>query len=162
DATRIDAVLNLVGELVIGKSMLHQTMTEFDKAFPKNALKGRFADAMAFQARIINDLQKSVMKIRMVPVEQLFRRFPRLVRDVAMDVVRTVLGRLKGAVDIKSEPGKGTTFYLRVPLTLAIIKALLFRVGQRMYAVPLASVLEITRASQSEVHVVDQHHVIHL
>ena len=38
---------------------------------------------MAFQARVLNDLQRSVMKIRMVPVEQLFRRFPRVVRDVA-------------------------------------------------------------------------------
>ena len=38
---------------------------------------------MAFQARVLNDLQRSVMKIRMVPVEQLFRRFPRMVRDVA-------------------------------------------------------------------------------
>ena len=38
---------------------------------------------MAFQARVLNDLQRSVMKIRMVPVDQLFRRFPRMVRDVA-------------------------------------------------------------------------------
>ena len=83
DADRIDAVLNLVGELIIGKSMLHQTMNEFDKRFTKDPLRFRFADAMAFQSRIINDLQKSVMKIRMVPVEQLFRRFPRVVRDIS-------------------------------------------------------------------------------
>ncbi|HEY6249448.1 MAG TPA: Hpt domain-containing protein, partial [Candidatus Angelobacter sp.] len=83
DAERIDSVLNLVGELIIGKSMLHQSMNEFERKFPKDPLRSKFADAMAFQARIINDLQKSVMKIRMVPVEQLFRRFPRLVRDVA-------------------------------------------------------------------------------
>src|SRR5262249_20953196 len=51
--------------------------------FAKDGLHGRFGDALAFQARVLNDLQKSVMKIRMVPVEQLFRRFPRLVRDVA-------------------------------------------------------------------------------
>ena len=38
---------------------------------------------MAFQARVLTDLQKSVMKIRMVPVEQLFRRVPRVIRDVA-------------------------------------------------------------------------------
>src|SRR5690349_15533790 len=82
DAERIDTVLNLVGELIIAKSMLHQAVSEFERRFPKDTLKTRFADAMAFQARIMNDLQKSVMKIRMVPVEQLFRRFPRLVRDV--------------------------------------------------------------------------------
>ena len=295
DAERIDAVLNLVGELIIAKSMLHQTIAAFDKRFPKDPLKMRFADAMAFQARVLNDLQKSVMKIRMVPVEHLFRRFPRVVRDVAkscgkdvnlvitgqdtdldksildmlaeplahlvrnsvdhgielpeerlqagkavqgtvrlaayhqgnqivieiaddgrgidrdrlvakaiekgiltqsaagdmteqgaldlifhpglstadqvtsisgrgvgMDVVKTVLDRLKGTISIKTEEAKGTTFYLRVPLTLAIIKALLFRVGERMYAVPLASVVEITRAAQSEVHRVEGHDVIRL
>src|ERR1700741_4003525 len=45
---------------------------------------------MAFQARVLNDLQRSVMKIRMVPVEQLFRRFPRMVRDVAKQCGRQV------------------------------------------------------------------------
>jgi two-component system chemotaxis sensor kinase CheA len=83
DAEKIDSVLNLVGELIIAKSMLHQAINEFDKRYPKDPLKMRFSDAMAFQARIMNDLQKSVMKIRMVPVEHLFRRFPRVVRDVA-------------------------------------------------------------------------------
>ena len=83
DAQRIDNVLDLVGELIIGKSMLQQAFAEFARHAPKEALRGRFSDAMAFQARVLNDLQRSVMKIRMVPVEQLFRRFPRMVRDVA-------------------------------------------------------------------------------
>ena len=77
-----------------------------------------------------------------------------------MDVVKTVLERLKGTATIKSTPGQGTTFYLKVPLTLAIIKALLFRVGQKIYAVPLASVVEIARATQNEIHRVDHHDVI--
>ncbi|HET9280873.1 MAG TPA: chemotaxis protein CheA [Candidatus Angelobacter sp.] len=295
DAERIDSVLNLVGELIIAKSMLHQAINEFDRRYPKDPLKMRFSDAMAFQARIMNDLQKSVMKIRMVPVEQLFRRFPRVVRDVAkscgkevnlvitgqdtdldksildmlaeplahlvrnavdhgiespaerindgkpahgtvtldayhqgnqivievtddgrgidrdkitakaiergllkasdaallgetdihelifhpglstaeqvtaisgrgvgMDVVKTVLEKLKGTVSIKTTPGKGTTFYLKVPLTLAIINALLFRVGDRLYAVPLAAVVEITRTNQSALHRVDNHDVMQL
>src|ERR1035438_9559291 len=81
DAGRIDNVLNLVGELIIGKSMLQQALNEFSKRFPKEALRGKFADAMAFQARVLNDLQRSVMTIRMVPVDQLFRRFPHMVRD---------------------------------------------------------------------------------
>ena len=83
DAERIDNVLNLVGELIIGKSMLQQALNEFAKRYPKEAIRGRFADAMGFQARVLNDLQRSVMKVRMVPVEQLFRRFPRMVRDVS-------------------------------------------------------------------------------
>src|SRR5581483_670822 len=83
DAERIDNVLNLVGELIIGKSMMQQAIQEYARRAPKDALRARFGDAMSFQARVLNDLQRSVMKIRMVPVEQLFRRFPRMVRDTA-------------------------------------------------------------------------------
>jgi two-component system chemotaxis sensor kinase CheA len=295
DANRIDDVLNLVGELIIGKSMLLQTVGEFDKRFAKDPLRGKFADAMAFQARVLTDLQKSVMKIRMVPVEQLFRRVPRIMRDVAkaagkevalqisgqdtdldksildtlaeplthlvrnavdhgletpqerialgkpavgtirlnafhqgnqvvievgddgrgidrekvvakaiergivtadeaarmsegeqlalifhpglstaaqitavsgrgvgMDVVKTVLDELKGTVGILTKVGEGTTFQLKVPLTLAIIKALLFRTADRLYAVPLGSVLEITRTSEGQIHRVDNHEVLQL
>jgi two-component system chemotaxis sensor kinase CheA len=295
DAERIDAVLNLVGELVIGKSMLTQTVSEFEKRFPKDPLRAKFADAMSFQVRVLNDLQKSVMKIRMVPVEQLFRQLPRIVRDTAkicgkevdlqisgqdtdldksildvlteplshlvrnavdhgiesaaerlaagkpasgtlrlkayhqgnqiiiecsddgrgidgyklisksvklgiltheeaerlpdsealdlvfhpglstaeqvteisgrgvgMDVVQTVLKQLKGSISIESTPGVGTTFLLKVPLTLAIIKALMFRAADRIYAVPLDAVLEIARTSESEIHRVDQHEVMQL
>src|ERR1019366_10010084 len=96
DAGRIDNVLNLVGELIIGKSMLQQALSEFGKRYPKETLRGKFADAMAFQARVLNDLQRSVMKIRMVPVDQLFRRFPRLVRDVARQCGREVDLELSG------------------------------------------------------------------
>jgi two-component system chemotaxis sensor kinase CheA len=295
DAERIDSVLNLVGELIIGKSMLQQALNEFGRVYPKEALRGKFSDAMAFQARVLNDLQRSVMKIRMVPVEQLFRRFPRMVRDVArqcgrdvdlvvsgqdtdldksildaiaeplthlvrnaishglesaeerqksgkpakgtvrlsayhqgnqvvvevgddgrgmdaarirakaielgfataeeaarlteaetlefilrpgfstaeevtevsgrgvgMDVVQSVLHRLKGTVHIETHPGQGTTFRLKLPLTLAIIKALLFKVEQRLYAIPLNSVVEIARTRESEVHQVDHYEVLQL
>ncbi len=295
DAERIDNVLNLVGELIIGKSMLQQALNEFARHYPKEGMRGRFVDAMAFQARVLNDLQRSVMKIRMVPVEQLFRRFPRMVRDVAkqcgrdvelvmtgqdtdldktlldaiteplthlvrnavghgiersedrvrqgkpaqgtvhlkayhqgnqvvvevtdngrgidaqkvraralekglitgeqaarlseadiqalvfrpgfstadeitevsgrgvgLDVVQSVLQRLKGTVEIESRAGQGTTFRLKLPLTLAIIKALLFRVESRLYAIPLNTVAEIARANESEVHRVDHNEVLQL
>src|SRR5260370_23714720 len=82
DAEKIDSVLNLVGELILAKSMRKQTLLEFGQRFPKDVLRGKFSDAMAFQGRVLNDLQHSVMKIRMVPVDHLFRRFPRIVRDV--------------------------------------------------------------------------------
>src|ERR1700730_3980957 len=295
DAERIDSVLYLVGELIIGKSMLQQAFIEFARHVPKEALRGRFSDAMAFQSRVLSDLQRSVMKIRMVPVEQLFRRFPRMVRDVAkqcgkevelvmsgqdtdldkslldviaeplthlvrnavghgietaeervrsgkrargtihltsyhqgnqvmveisddgagidsrrvktkalakglitpeeadqmseseilelvfrpgfstaneitevsgrgvgLDVVKTVLHRLKGSVEIETRPGRGTTFRLKLPLTLAIIKALLFRVEHRLYAVPLNGVAEIARARESDVHQVHNYEVLQL
>jgi len=295
DAEKIDSVMNLVGELIIGKSMLLQTLNEFSKRFPKDTLRSKFADALSFQVRVMNDLQKAVMKVRMVPVEQLFRRFPRIVRDISktcgkdvelvlegqdtdldksildmlaeplahlvrnaidhgierpeirltggkpargtvklnsyhqgnqivieisddgngidkakladkalqlglvtpdalslmtdgevlqlifhpglstadqvtnisgrgvgMDVVKTVLDRLKGTVSIQTEVGMGTRFLLRVPLTLAIIKALLFHSAGRLYAVPLATVVEITRAVDTDIHVVEQQEVLRL
>ncbi len=295
DAERIDNVLNLVGELIIGKSMLQQALNDFARRYPKEATRGRLADALAFQARVLGDLQRSVMKVRMVPVEQLFRRFPRMVRDVAkqcgkdvelvisgqdtdldkslldaiaepithlvrngishgietaeerarsgkpargtirldayhygnqvivevnddgrgidtarviakaiekklispekaaelsesdilalvfqpgfttaqeiteisgrgvgLDVVQSVLHRLKGTVEVVTRPGLGATFFLKLPLTLAIIKALLFRVERRLYAIPLNAVAEISRAREADVHQVDNCEVLQL
>ncbi|HKW18190.1 MAG TPA: chemotaxis protein CheA [Terriglobales bacterium] len=295
EAERIDNVLNLVGELIIAKSMLQQAIQEFSRRFPKDTLRLRFADAMGFQSRVMNDLQRSVMKIRMVPVEQLFRRFPRVVRDTAkrcgkqvqllisgqetdvdkglldaiaeplthiirnsishgielpeereaagkpvlgtiqlhayhqanqliveikddgagidpakvkskalqaklikpddaermsmpeildlifrpgfstaeeiteisgrgvgLDVVRSVLLRMKGAVEVETEPGQGTAFRLKLPLTLAIVQALMFRIEHRLYAIPLNSVAEIARAHESDLHRVDQTEVMQL
>ena len=62
-----------------------------------------------------------------------------------MDVVQSVLHRLKASISVETRPGQGTTFRLKLPLTLAIIKALLFWVEQRLYAIPLNAVLEIAR-----------------
>jgi len=295
DATRIETVMNLVGELIIGKSMLQRTINEFERSHSKDPLRGKFYDVLAFQSRVLGELQKSVMKIRMVPVDQLFSRFPRIVRDVArqqnkdivlelsgqhtdldkgildslaeplahlvrnaadhgiesaaerqaagkpargtihldsyhegdqvvievsddgrgldrqkildrtiergilsaqeasqltdsealhliftpgfstadriteisgrgvgLDVVQAALSNLKGAIELESEPGKGTNFRLLVPLTLASIQALLFRVAGRLYAVPIASVVEITRITDDEIHRVDEHEVFQL
>ena len=295
DAGRIDAVMNLVGEMIIGKSMLQRAIAEFERRHTKDPLRGKLADALAFQSRVLGELQKSVMKIRMVPVEQLFRRFPRVVRDVArlrnkdigveisgqntdldktildaladplahlvrnaadhgieaaadrqaagkpvrgtirlnayhdgdqvaievsddghglnskkilgraiangiisaeagsqlneleilqlifapglstadevteisgrgvgLDVVKSSIEALKGSIELESEPGRGTKFRLLVPLTLASIQALLFRVRGRLYAVPLASVAEITRITDEDIHQVDDHEVFQL
>ena len=96
DAERIDNVLNLVGELIIGKSMLQQALNELVAADPKHPARGKFIEAMGFQARVLGDLQRSVMKIRMVPVDQLFRRFPRVVRDVARQCDRDVALMITG------------------------------------------------------------------
>jgi two-component system, chemotaxis family, sensor kinase CheA len=295
DAARIDAVMNLVGELIIGKSMLNRTLTELDQRHSRDPVRAKLSDALAFQSRVLEELHKCVLKIRMVPVEQLFRRFPRLVRDVAkqcgkdvalevsgqntdldkgildalaeplmhlvrnavdhgvedaeeriaagkpargtiylnayhqgtqvvievrddgrgidlaqvrtlavekgilkadevqrlsdaealnlifepgfstaaaitevsgrgvgMDVVRTVLDRLKGTVHISSNKGRGTTIQLRAPLTLASIQTLLFRVGGRLFAVPLSSVVEITRINDNDIHRIDRREVLRL
>jgi two-component system chemotaxis sensor kinase CheA len=83
-------------------------------------------------------------------------------RGVGLDVVRSVLQRLKGSVELETRAGYGTTFRLKMPLTLAIIKALLFRVDQRLYAIPLNTVAEIARARESELHQVDGCDVLQL
>jgi two-component system chemotaxis sensor kinase CheA len=295
DSARIDSVMNLVGELIIGKSMLNRALAEIDKRYARDPVRAKLADALAFQTRVLDELHKCVLKIRMVPVEQLFRRFPRVVRDVAkqcgkdvaleiagkntdldksildalaeplmhlirnavdhgiepaeqrvaagkpargtlylnayhqgtqvvievrddgegidlrsirahavkkgllqaeeaarlsdqdalnlifesgfststevtsvsgrgvgMDVVRSVLDRLKGTVNIVSQPGRGTTIELRAPLTLASIQTLLFRIGGRLFAIPLSSVVEITRIHERDISRVDQREVLRL
>jgi two-component system chemotaxis sensor kinase CheA len=83
-------------------------------------------------------------------------------RGVGMDVVQTVLHRLKGTVAVQTQLGQGTTFRLKLPLTLAIIQALLFWVEQRLYAIPLNAVVEIARTTESEVHQVDNYEVVQL
>jgi two-component system chemotaxis sensor kinase CheA len=83
-------------------------------------------------------------------------------RGVGMDVVQSVLHRLKASVSLETKLGQGTTFRLKLPLTLAIIKALLFWVEQRLYAIPLNAVLEIARTFEGEVHQVDNYEVLQL
>jgi two-component system, chemotaxis family, sensor kinase CheA len=77
-------------------------------------------------------------------------------------VVQSILQRLKGTVQVETHPGQGTTFRLCLPLTLAIIKALLFRVEQRLYAIPLNAVAEIARVQESDLHQVDNREVLQL
>ena len=79
-----------------------------------------------------------------------------------MDVVQSVLHRLKASISVETRPGQGTTFRLKLPLTLAIIKALMFWVEQRLYAIPLNAVVEISRTFESEVHQVDNYEVLQL
>jgi two-component system chemotaxis sensor kinase CheA len=83
-------------------------------------------------------------------------------RGVGLDVVQSVLAKLKGTVQIETEIGRGTTFRLRLPLTLAIIKALLFSVDQRLYAIPLNTVAEISRRFEEEIHEVENYEVLQL
>ncbi|MEA4882361.1 MAG: chemotaxis protein CheA [Clostridia bacterium] len=72
-------------------------------------------------------------------------------RGVGMDIVRKNIERLNGSVSIDSVPGKGATFTVKLPLTLAIIRALLVALVNRMYAVPLASVVEIRRVELGDI-----------
>lgn len=66
-------------------------------------------------------------------------------RGVGMDVVRRNIQKLRGRIDIQSKQGKGTTFFLRLPLTLAIIEGLVVGVGDHRYIVPIYAVRELIR-----------------
>jgi two-component system chemotaxis sensor kinase CheA len=287
DAQRVDRILNLVGEMVIGRSMIGQILSEIGERYRKDELVKKLADANAFMEKTLSQLQKNVMKIRMLAISQVFRKFPRVVRDLSlekgkqvelvmrgekteldksildvigeplihlirnavdhgiespdereragkprtgtvslhafhegnqiiidimddgagidphrlrkkavekglkkqdeaerlsddealdliflsgfstadvvtdisgrgfgMDIVRTTVESLKGRIQVRSRPGEGTTFTLRLPLTLAIMRAMLFRVGSRLLAIPLSSIERITRVKDRDVQTV--------
>lgn len=73
-------------------------------------------------------------------------------RGVGMDVVRTNIEKLNGIITIDSKINEGSTFYLKLPLTLAIIQALLVEVAGETFAIPLASVVETVRITNEEIH----------
>ena len=70
-------------------------------------------------------------------------------RGVGMDVVRRHVQKLRGCIDIQSKAGEGTTFFIRLPLTLAIIDGLVVMVGQQRYIVPIFSVREMFRPTDA-------------
>ena len=83
-------------------------------------------------------------------------------RGVGMDVVKTNIEKLNGLIDIDSTVGKGTSIKLKIPLTLAIIQALLVGVQEEYYAIPLASVLETVRISMEDIYTVENRSVMRL
>lgn len=84
-------------------------------------------------------------------------------RGVGMDVVRQgIVTKLKGTIDIDSIVGQGTTFTLRLPLTLAIIQVLLARTGGEVFAIPLDTVLRTTTCRVSEIQLIQDREVLAL
>jgi two-component system chemotaxis sensor kinase CheA len=83
-------------------------------------------------------------------------------RGVGMDVVKNNIAGLSGIIDLQSERGKGTRFEITLPVTLAIIRALVVKVTERTYAVPLNSVLEILSVDPSELRVIERREIISL
>jgi two-component system chemotaxis sensor kinase CheA len=83
-------------------------------------------------------------------------------RGVGMDVVRTNIERLNGLIEIDSEKGRGSRVTLKLPLTLAILPALLVKVARETYAVPLRSVLEAVRVQPDELHMVEGSEILRL
>ncbi|WP_024954978.1 hybrid sensor histidine kinase/response regulator [Sulfurospirillum arcachonense] len=83
-------------------------------------------------------------------------------RGVGMDVVKTNIEKLNGIIEIDSEIGKGTVIKMKIPLTLAIIQALLVGAQEEFYAIPLASVSETVRISLDEIYTVEGRNVLRL
>ncbi|HHW12236.1 MAG TPA: chemotaxis protein CheA [Firmicutes bacterium] len=73
-------------------------------------------------------------------------------RGVGMDVVKTNLKRLQGDIDVQTEPGRGTTFLLRVPLTLAIIQSFMVKVGGQIFGIPVTDVVQSIIIKEEEIH----------
>lgn len=83
-------------------------------------------------------------------------------RGVGMDVVRTNIEKLKGVVDVDSAPAKGTTIQIRIPLTVAIMPAMLVGVDRELYAVPLSNIVEIVRPEQADISTINGRRVMRL
>ncbi len=83
-------------------------------------------------------------------------------RGVGMDVVKTNIEKLNGIIDVDSEVDRGTVIKLKIPLTLAIIQALLVGVQEEFYAIPLASVLETVRIPLEEIYTIEGKNVLRL
>ncbi len=77
-------------------------------------------------------------------------------RGVGLDVVKTKIEQLGGMVEVKTQKGKGTKFVIRLPLTLAIIQALLVTVHDEIYAIPVASIREIVDVAKEDIKVVQK------
>lgn len=78
-------------------------------------------------------------------------------RGVGMDIVRSKIKDLSGTVDVDSEPGRGTTFTIRLPLTLAVLPSLMVEIQKDVFAVPLESVAEIVRVKRSDMRSIHGH-----
>lgn len=85
DVEKVDQIINLVGELVITQSMLTQTASMLDPVLHERLLSG-----MGHLERNARDLQESVMSIRMMPMDYVFSRFPRLIRDLSAKLGKQV------------------------------------------------------------------------
>lgn len=83
-------------------------------------------------------------------------------RGVGMDVVKKNISRISGAIDIDTEQGKGTRIILTLPITLAIIQALIITAGARKYAIPSGSVLEILNIRQDDIKTMERKEVVYL
>ncbi|MGD9726259.1 MAG: chemotaxis protein CheA [Nitrospiraceae bacterium] len=83
-------------------------------------------------------------------------------RGVGMDVVRTNIRKINGSVEVESETDKGSQIVIKLPLTIAIIQALMVEVERSIFAIPLSSVIEAVRITKSDIKTINGREVLHL
>ncbi|MFB3851424.1 MAG: chemotaxis protein CheA [Acidobacteriota bacterium] len=83
-------------------------------------------------------------------------------RGVGLDVVKTTVERLKGSISVWTEKGKGTTFQIILPITLAIIQSLIVKCANQNFAIPISSIIESFKIKESDIEYVDQREVYNL
>ncbi len=83
-------------------------------------------------------------------------------RGVGLDVVKTMITNLKGSISVSSVKGSGTTFTIKIPLTLAIIQGLLVRVGKEIYSIPISNVIESQCIRMDEISFLDNYEIMNL
>lgn len=290
---RLDTLMNLVAELVIDRTRISRIESDLSLKYENEELVQNLGETAVHIGRVVTELQEHIMKVRLLPVEQVFNRFPRMVRDlsrnagkeidfilegqeteldrsiledivdpvthllrnavdhgvetpeervaagkprrarvvlaakqeenriiieveedgrgieldkvkaaalkngtigeetlarmtdedalqlifasglstaekvtdvsgrgVGMDVVRNNIQNLSGGIEVHTELGKGTRFRINLPLTLAIIQALVTGVGDGVFVVPLSAVAETFRCGKDEIHHIDGHPAI--
>jgi len=293
DFERLDHLLNLTGELVIQKTKLYQVVRNISELIGDHDLFDELTATVQMVEKTTNDLRESIMRVRMLPVQRVFQRFPRMVRDLArqkgkevelsfsgedteidktvidalgepllhlirnsidhgieapgvrvaagksaagnillsarqesghiviavrddgggmnaerirqkaierglispdrifseedacglvfvpgfstmeqvsetsgrgvgLDVVKKVIADFNGIIEVKSVPGFGTEFILKMPLTLAIIPALLVESSGGLYAVPRTAVVESVKIASADIHHVEGREVAQL
>ncbi|GAF26454.1 chemotaxis protein histidine kinase and related kinases [Moorella thermoacetica Y72] len=293
DVQRLENLMNLVGELVIDRTRLTEVGNGLKNRLGNEELLETLEEVSLHIGRITSDLQEEIMKARMFPIDQVFNRFPRMVRDLArkagkeidfiiegreteldrtvieeigdplihllrnaidhgieepevrlrqgkprhgtvrlkafhqenqivitveddgagmdaekikakaiakglispesaarlsrrealdliflpglstsdkvtdvsgrgvgMDIVRNHIEKINGTIDIRTTPGKGTCFTIKLPLTLAINRSLLVHVDGRVYAFPLANVVEIIDVTPDSIQHVHRQQVV--
>lgn len=295
ESERIDTAMNLVGELIIQRSMIAAISAELEAEHYGSERERQLGEAVALTARTLSELQESIMRMRLVAIDQVFRRFPRVVRDasikldkplrleveggqteidksiveiisdplihlvrnacdhgiespevrraagkaeegviklrarrvgnqiaveveddgggidpervvakalqkglvserevydwteqqkigliflpgfstvdrisdmsgrgVGMDVVKTTVDALGGSITVSSAVGRGSRFTIKLPLTMAIVRAMLFESAGRRFALPLDNIREITRLYGEELKTVSGREVLRL
>lgn len=293
DVDLLDSLMNLVGELVIDRTRLFQILVNIETNYEMDDVSDDLSRTSVHIARVTSQLQEHIMKARMLPVENLFNKFPRMIRDlsqkagkeldfvmtgqeteldrsiieeigdplihllrnavdhgleppeertrsgkkpvgelklmasheenhiiitikddgrginpesirasavkkgiiseeqgkrltdkesvnlifvsglstaktvtdvsgrgVGMDVVRTNIEKINGAIEINSVLGQGTEFKIKLPLTLAIIRALLVSIGKSIFAIPLSTITETIRLQQEQIEYINNQEVI--